>query len=111
MIRIRRGIVATIAVGSILLALASPAAAGVDDRDRFPILIDAVIMRPLGLAATIGGFVYYGVFVAPLLAITRPTDLGKPWRSLVVNPARFTFVDELGWHPDRTESTKRGEVK
>ena len=36
--------------------------------------------------------------VAPIMAITRPTDLGKPFNALVVAPARYTWVDPLGIH-------------
>jgi len=31
-------------------------------------------------------------------AITRPTDIGKPWHELVVKPARFTWIDPIGSH-------------
>ena len=47
---------------------------------------------------TIGGAVAYGVVVAPLVAMTRPSDLGKPLEPLVLRPARYTFVDPLGEH-------------
>ena len=36
--------------------------------------------------------------VAPFMAITRPTDMGKPFSALVVAPARYTWVDRLGTH-------------
>jgi hypothetical protein len=45
------------------------------------------------------------------MAVTRPTDMYKPWNALVVGPARFTFVDPLGFHPDRVDSEARGTVR
>jgi hypothetical protein len=36
--------------------------------------------------------------VAPIVAITRPTDMGGPFRALVINPARYTWGDPLGTH-------------
>jgi hypothetical protein len=37
--------------------------------------------------------------VAPFVAITRPTNIGKPFRSLIAVPVRYTFLDPLGEHP------------
>jgi hypothetical protein len=81
-----------------------------DHEGEVPILFDALIMRPMGLAAMCAGF---GVFAvgAPIMAVTRPTDMYKPWNALVVGPARFTFVDPLGFHPDRVDSEARGTVR
>jgi hypothetical protein len=36
-----------------------------------------------------------GAFVG----LTRPTDIGKPFHSLVAVPFRYTFLDPLGEHP------------
>ena len=86
------------------LALAIPAASeGLtrDDGDMehaVPVVIDALILRPAGLMMTALGTVFYAFPVAPIVAITRPSDLGKPFKTLVATPARFTFVDPLGQH-------------
>jgi hypothetical protein len=56
-------------------------------------IADAVIVRPLGIVATVGGF---GLFVvsAPFSLLGR--NAGNAWRALVVYPAKFTFARPLG---------------
>jgi len=89
---------------ALMLSLASPAAAnslsrGDTDLDKsVPIVLDVLVLRPLGLAVTALGAVVYAFPVAPITAITRPGDLGKPLGPLVATPARFTFRDPLGHH-------------
>ena len=48
-------------------------------------------------STNIGGAVAYGV-VAPFVAMTRPSEIGKPLEPLLFRPARYTFVDPLGEH-------------
>ena len=98
-----RGISAALAVCVLLVSAATPslAAANMTNADReaaVPVVLDALILRPMGLGMTVLGTMMFGL-VAPILAITRPTDMGKPFRALVVAPARYTFVDPLGLHP------------
>ena len=62
-----------------------------------PILLDAMVLRPLGLVLTAVGaaaFVIPGAFTM----MTRPTDIGKPFKVLVGNQFRYTFMDPLGAH-------------
>ena len=87
------------------LALASPAAANTtfsrDDGDlerAVPIVVDVLVLRPAGMLMTIVGTAFYVFPVVPLTAITRPSDIGKPFKLLVATPARYTFVDPLGQH-------------
>jgi hypothetical protein len=88
----------------IVLCLALPAgASGVvrDDGDvpnSVPLVLDVVLLRPLGLMATAVGAVFYAFPVAPIVAITRPGDLMKPFGPLVAAPGKFTFSDPLGQH-------------
>jgi hypothetical protein len=99
-----RGLVATLAVCALLAVSATPAAAVELSTNRpeqersVNVLFDAFVLRPLGLVVTISGAVAYGVVIAPLVAMTRPSDLGKPLEPLVLRPARYTFVDPLGEH-------------
>jgi hypothetical protein len=96
---------AALSAAVLLIAAASPIAAAsrmVDDGDRpnsVPVVFDAIVLRPIGLMMTVFGAMFYAVPVAPIVAMTRPTDLGKPLSILVVGPARFTFGDPLGQHP------------
>ena len=77
--------------------------------DEVPVVFDAFLMRPLGLITTALGCTLWAMST-PILAITRPTDMHKTFKSLVINPARFTFVDPLGTHPDRSGAESRGEI-
>ena len=54
---------------------------------------DALIVRPLGIVAIVGGF---GMFVisAPFSLLGR--NAGAAWKALVVHPAKFTFARPLG---------------
>jgi putative copper export protein len=105
--RIRQLAVALVACG-LLAAHAAPAAAqsstlnNADRESSVPVVLDALVLRPVGLAMTVVGAAIVAVPVAPVMAITRPTDMGKPFRVLVVAPARYTFVDPLGLHPPRS---------
>ncbi|MGH0028787.1 MAG: hypothetical protein ACQGVC_03280 [Myxococcota bacterium] len=87
------------------LGLASPvSAASALSRDdgsqekAVPVVVDVLVLRPMGLAMTALGAVVYAFPVAPLTAMTRPSDLGKPFKMLVATPARYTFADPLGQH-------------
>lgn len=89
---------------TIILGLALPASANTLSRDngdiqnRVPILVDVMLLRPLGLVTTALGAVIYAFPVAPITAITRPGDLMKPFGPLVATPGKFTFSDPLGQH-------------
>ena len=102
-----RRFVAAFAIAGLALSLAHPALAvdrmaevG-DEASAVPMIFDVVVMRPIGLVAVIVGTLFYIVPVAPIMAITRPTDIGKPLGPLVGGPARFTFKDPIGQHPQR----------
>ena len=100
-----RPLAAALAACGLLVSLVPPAAAqggslaNAEREASVPILIDAIFLRPVGLVVTALGAALFVVPVAPIVALTRPTDLGKPFQLLVVTPARYTFVDPLGLHP------------
>ena len=62
-----------------------------------PIVLDALILRPVGLVLTAVGTVLF-VPAAAIVGATRPVDIGKPFQMLVANPFRYTFIDPLGQH-------------
>ena len=66
-------------------------------RMQTPIVLDALILRPVGLAVTAIGTVLF-VPAAAVVGVTRPVDIGKPFQMLVANPFRYTFMDPLGQH-------------
>ncbi len=101
-----RGIVSAMLTLALVLCLASPAAATsalgrdiADGETAVPMVFDAIVLRPLGLMMTLVGTMVYAFPVAPITALTRPTDLAKPFKLLVVAPLRYTFMDPLGQHP------------
>jgi hypothetical protein len=102
--RIRiRALVAALATAALILSLAAPAASFTrDDGDqpnRVPIVIDVLLLRPIGLLMTVTGAAFYLCPVAPITALVRPLDITKPLGPLVVTPGRFTFGDPIGYHP------------
>ena len=81
--------------------------------DQVPIVFDAFLMRPPGFVAMVGGAAIFaaGVVVPPFILAWRPTDMHKAFNSLVISPFRFTFVDPLGYHPNRVKSNRAGEIE
>jgi hypothetical protein len=100
-----RRLAASLAIASLVLSLASPSLAEGrlaevgDEVSSVPMIFDVVVMRPIGLTSTIIGSLFYLFPVMPIMAITRPSDIGKPLGPLVGAPARFTFKDPIGQHP------------
>jgi hypothetical protein len=98
-----RAFAAALLTSALILTQAAPAFAvntmhtSENEPNAVPVIFDAVILRPVGLIMTAVGAVGF-CLVAPFMAITRPTDLGKPFSALVVAPARYTWVDRLGTH-------------
>jgi hypothetical protein len=101
-----RRLTATLVGVALLAASAAPALAeetmiGRDDGGvpgQVPVVVDVLILRPIGLLITAGGLMLYAFPVLPLTALTRPTDMFKPLGPLVAAPAKFTFSDPLGYH-------------
>ena len=97
-----RGWVAVLTTAVVMLGGAAPALAFVDEgleaeQKKTPVLFDALFLRPLGLVLTAGGAVLF-VPTGAVVGLTRPTDIGKPFKVLVGNPFRYTFMDPLGAH-------------
>jgi len=90
---------AVLAIGVSLALLAGAPAAADDieiagDRPNVgEMIFDGLILRPLGTAATVGGF---GVFVltAPFLAPSMEIPYG--WDTFVIGPADYTFRRPFG---------------
>jgi hypothetical protein len=54
---------------------------------------DALVVRPLGIVATVLGF---GLFVVSVPFSALGSNTGDAWQALVVRPAKFTFTRPLG---------------
>lgn len=95
--RIRRTL-AAFATLLMLTASAVPAAAYENDEQaKTPVVFDTVILRPLGVVTFLFGTTLF-VASLPLVAVTRPQDIGVPFNALVAKPAIFVWGDELGDH-------------
>jgi hypothetical protein len=68
-----------------------------DDAANASPVLDVMLMRPAGFVSLVVGV---GLMVAltPLILITRPQEIGKPFEQLVMKPARFLWVDPIGGH-------------
>ena len=96
-----QGIAAALVAAALIGAHAGPATASARefiDRGSVNVVFDAMILRPMGLMMTALGGMIFAFPVAPIVALTRPTELRKPLDFLVLRPARYTFVDPLGHH-------------
>ena len=105
MFRRSRSFVAALAATAVLLGSAAPALAYTDEglaatRKGTPWVLDAMVLRPVGLLLTIGGAVAF-VPAGAIDGQQQKTDIGKPFEQLVANPFRYTFVDPLGEHDQR----------
>ena len=59
-------------------------------------LVDVIVLRPFGIAATVLGAAVFVVSL-PFTLPTRSVDQAA--QRLVVDPAKFTFVRPLGYVP------------
>jgi hypothetical protein len=59
--------------------------------------VDVLLLRPIALVTLIAGTALFIVSV-PLVAITRPHEIGEPFDALVVAPAKYIWVDPIGTH-------------
>ncbi len=98
--RIRRSVAGLTAALLLVTAAATPALAQTrsqgDAANASPVL-DVMLLRPAGFVSLVVG-VGLMVVLTPLILITRPQDIGKPFEQLVVKPARFLWVDPIGGH-------------
>ena len=67
------------------------------DRSSNPVA-DLLFLRPIGLATTAFGTLAFIFPVLPLTLLTRPSEIDKPFKTFVVGPAKYTWVDPLGTH-------------
>ena len=78
---------------ALALALALPSSAAAADDTGAAMIVDVVIARPAGFAATVVGSAFF-VLALPFALASKSVD--KAAESLVVKPARVTFTRPLG---------------
>ena len=88
----------------LLLSVASPAYSSSESMrsmmagsDPVSPVVDVLLLRPVALVTLVGGFALFVVSL-PLIAITRPHEIGGPFDALVAAPARYVWMDPLGTH-------------
>ena len=56
-----------------------------------------MLLRPVGFVSLVVGA---GIFllISPIILVTRPHEIGKPFDDLVGRPARYLWRDPLGGH-------------
>ncbi len=64
-----------------------------EDTEAAAMAADAILVRPLGLVATVLGF---GLFVVSVPFSALGGNTGEAWDAMVAKPAIFTFVRPLG---------------
>lgn len=67
-----------------------------DAANASPVL-DVMLLRPVGFVSLVVGVGLMAV-LTPIVLITRPHEINKPFQQLVVKPARFLWVDPIGGH-------------
>ena len=67
------------------------------DAANAPVAVDVLLLRPAGFLSLVVGT---GLFVvmAPIVLVTRPHEIGIPFKQLVVRPAKYLWADPLGGH-------------
>lgn len=67
------------------------------DAANAPAAVDVLLLRPVGFISLIVGT---GLFLitAPIVLVTRPHEIGIPFKELVVRPAKYLWADPLGGH-------------
>lgn len=96
--RLRR-FTAALAAFALLTGLAAPAAAADsrNERSNAPAAIDALFLRPIGMAALAFGVVLAVPATAITLA-THPHQVHRPLNALVWRPIKYVWGDPIGEH-------------
>jgi hypothetical protein len=98
--RIRRsvaGVTAALLLSTVATAPALAQTRSKEDAANASPVLDVMLLRPVGFVSFVVGV---GLMVAltPIVLLTRPQEINKPFEQLVVKPARFLWVDPIGGH-------------
>ncbi len=63
-----------------------------------PVMVDLLILRPIGLLTLGLSSIFFVIPVAPITLMTRPSEIKHPLKTLILDPARYVWVDPLGSH-------------
>ena len=98
--RLRRFLAAACAAILLQATFASTAASQTltqGDAANAPPVVDVMLLRPVGFVSLVLGT---GIFLAlsPIVLVTRPHEIGRPFNALVAKPAKYLWVDPIGGH-------------
>lgn len=98
--RIRRSVAAVTAALLLSTVATTPSFAQTraqEDAANASPVVDVMLLRPVGFLSLVVGV---GLMAAltPIVLITRPHEINKPFEQLVIKPARFLWVDPIGGH-------------
>ncbi len=68
-----------------------------EDAANAPAAVDVLLLRPAGFISLIVGTALF-LATTPMVLITRPHEIGTPFKQLVVRPAKYLWVDPIGGH-------------
>lgn len=59
--------------------------------------VDSIVLRAAGILSLVAGT---GLFLiaTPFVLVTRPHEIGRPFKQLVVRPAKYVWADPIGGH-------------
>jgi hypothetical protein len=67
------------------------------DAANAPATVDVLVLRPVGFVSLVVGTGLF-LLLSPVVLITRPHEIGVPFKELVVRPAKYLWVDPIGGH-------------
>ena len=67
------------------------------DASFAPIAVDVLVLRPVGLVSLLVDTMLFAI-AEPIVLITRPHEIGKPFKQLVIRPVKYIWADPLGGH-------------
>ena len=67
------------------------------DAANAPVAVDVLLLRPAGFLSLVVGTALF-VAMSPIVLVTRPQEIGKPFKQLIVRPTKFLWSDPLGGH-------------
>lgn len=67
------------------------------DASNAPAAVDVLVLRPVGFISLVVGTGLF-LLLSPIVLITRPQEIGIPFKELVVRPAKYLWVDPIGGH-------------
>jgi hypothetical protein len=76
-----------------MILTSSMAFASINNHDATNVVVDSLVLRPLGFAATVFGSIIF-VISLPIAAITKSVD--ETAKVLVEEPFKYTFVRPIG---------------